>query len=72
MKRMGRNMYAKLTKAVYGTLLGAILFYEKLSKQLIDWGYKPNCYDRCTFSKMIDGNQVTIQFHADDLTGFRL
>jgi hypothetical protein len=27
---------AKLTKAVYNTLLGAILFYEKLSKQLID------------------------------------
>jgi tetrahydromethanopterin S-methyltransferase subunit B len=26
-----KHMYAKLTKAVYGTLLGAILFYEKLS-----------------------------------------
>jgi hypothetical protein len=67
----GRNgkkyIYAKLTKAVYGTLLGAILFYEKLSKQLIDWGYEPNCYDRCTFNKMIDGNQITIQFHVDDL-----
>jgi hypothetical protein len=67
----GRNgkkyIYAKLTKAVYGTLLRAILFYEKLSKQLIDWGYEPNCYDRCTFNKMIDGNQITIQFHVDDL-----
>ena len=67
----GRNgkkyLYAKLTKAVYGTLLGAILFYEKLSKQLVDWGYEKNCYDRCTFNKMIDGNQITIQFHVDDL-----
>jgi hypothetical protein len=62
-----KYVYAKLTKAVYGTLLGAILFYEKLSKQLIDWGYEPNCYDRCTFNKMIDGNQITIQFHVDDL-----
>jgi hypothetical protein len=60
-------VYAKLTKAVYGTLLGAILFYEKLSKQLIDWGYIANCYDRCTFNKMVDGNQITIQFHVDDL-----
>jgi hypothetical protein len=60
-------IYAKLTKAVYGTLLGAKLFHEKLSKQLEDWGYEPNCYDRCTFNKMIDGNQVTIQFHVDDL-----
>jgi hypothetical protein len=62
-----KYIYAKLTKAVYGTLLGAILFYEKLSKQLVDWGYEPNCYDRCTFNKMIDGNQITIQFHVDDL-----
>jgi hypothetical protein len=60
-------LYAKLTKAVYGTLLGAILFYEKLTKQLEDWGYEPNCYDRCTFNKMINGSQVTIQFHVDDL-----
>ena len=37
-----KHMYAKLTKAVYGTLLGAILFYEKLSKQLRDWGYESN------------------------------
>jgi hypothetical protein len=40
-----KYIYANLTKAVYGTLLGAILFYEKLSKQLVDWGYEPNCYD---------------------------
>jgi hypothetical protein len=62
-----KYIYPKLTKAVYGTLLGEILFYEKLSKQLIDWGYEPNCYGRCTFNKMIDGNQITIQFHVDDL-----
>jgi hypothetical protein len=37
-------IYAKLTKAVYGTLLGVIIFYAKLSKQLIDWGYEPNCF----------------------------
>jgi hypothetical protein len=62
-----KYVYAKLTKAVYGTLLGAILFYQKLSKQLEDWGYEPNHYDRCTFNKMVDGNQITIQFHVDDL-----
>jgi hypothetical protein len=62
-----KYVYAKFTKAVYGTLLGAILFYQKLSKQLVDWGYEPNCYDRCTFNKMIDGNQITIQFHVNGL-----
>jgi hypothetical protein len=52
---------------VYGTLLGAILFYEKLCKQLVNWDYVPNYYGRCTFNKMINGNQITIQFHVDDL-----
>jgi hypothetical protein len=66
-KNRKKYIYAKLTKAVYGTLLGAILFYQKLSKQLIEWGYEPNYYDRCTFNKMIDGKQTTIQFHVDDL-----
>jgi hypothetical protein len=63
-----KYVYAKLTKAVYGTLLGAVLFYQKLSKHnCVDWGYEPNCYDQCTFNKMIDGNQITVQFHVDDL-----
>ena len=62
-----KKLYGKLTKAVYGTLLGAILFYEKLSKQLIEWGFQPNPYDQCTFNKMVNGQQVTIQFHVDDL-----
>ena len=29
-------LYGKLEKAVYGTILGAILFYNKLSQQLED------------------------------------
>jgi hypothetical protein len=52
---------------VYGTLLGAILFYQKLSKQLTDWGLVQNNYDPCTFNKTINGEQVTIQFNVDDL-----
>jgi predicted nucleotidyltransferase len=52
---------------VYGTLLGAILFYQRLSTQLNDWGYVQNDYDPCRFNKVINGEQVTIQFHVDDL-----
>jgi len=46
-------MYGKLTKAIYGTLLGAILFYEKLKNQLEDCGFEQNPYDECAF-KMVD------------------
>ena len=55
-KKTGKKkLYGKLTKAVYGTLLGAILFYEKLSKQLTDWEFEPNPYDQCTLNKMVNG-----------------
>ena len=33
-KTSKKNLYGKFTKAVYGTLLGAILSYKKLSGQL--------------------------------------
>ena len=48
-------------------MLGAILFYEKLKKQLEDWDFEQNPYDECTFNKMVDGEQLTVQFHVDDL-----
>ena len=47
--------------------LGAMLFCQKLSGQLYEWGYKYNPYDPCTFNKMVRGKQLTIQFHVDDL-----
>jgi hypothetical protein len=62
-----KSIFARLNKAVYGTLLGAILFYQKLSKQLTDWDYMQKNYDPCTFNRIIYGEQVTIQFHVDDL-----
>ena len=52
---------------MYGTLLGAILFYKKLSGQLYEWGYEQNPYDPCTFNKTVNGEQLTIKFHVGDL-----
>ena len=60
-------MYGKLVKALYDTLLGAIIFYNKLSKHLTDHGFTQNEYDMCTFNKMVNGEQITVQFHVDDL-----
>ena len=62
-----RFLYGKLEKAVYGTILGAIIFYNKLSKQLEDWGFENNAYDECTWNKTVDGEQLTVQAHVDDL-----
>ncbi len=30
-------------------------------------GFDPNPYDLCVFNKMVEGYQVTIAFHVDDL-----
>ena len=60
-------LYGELIKVVYGTLLVAIIFYEKLSKHLLDQGFIINEYDKCTFNKMVNGGQLTVQFHVDDL-----
>ena len=50
-----KRLYGKFNKAVYGKLLEAILFYQKLSGQLYEWRYEQNPYDPCTFNKTIDG-----------------
>ena len=60
-------LYARLKKAVYGTIMASLLFYEKLRAQLIEWGFTENHYDHCTFNKMVEGKQLTVQYHVDDL-----
>ena len=60
-------LYNRLIKEVYGTLLGAITFYNKLSKNLTDHGFIQNKYNMCTFNKMVKGGQITVQFQVDDL-----
>ena len=62
-----RFLYGELKKAVYGTLLAAIIFYNKLSSYLISEGFVQNQYDECTFNKLVNGEQITVQFHVDDL-----
>ena len=53
-------LVGKVTKAIYGTLLRAVLFYNKLKGVLTKMGFGMNEYDECTFNKMINGKQCTI------------
>ena len=62
-----RFLYGKLEKSVYWTILGAILFYNNLSKQLEDWGFEKNPYDELTWNKTVDGENLTVQAHVDNL-----
>jgi hypothetical protein len=60
-------IYVRLTKALYGTLQAALLFWQNLLSQLQEWGFKINPYDFCVANKTVDGEQCTIVWHVDDL-----
>ena len=62
-----RVLYVELIKALYGTLRAALLFWHRLSKKLVDWGFSINPYDLCVANKLIQGSQCTIVWHIDDL-----
>jgi hypothetical protein len=60
-------LYVVLKKALYKTLRAALLFWRRLSSQLVKWGFEANPYDSCVVNKMINGKQCTILWHVDDL-----
>ena len=62
-----KNLYGRVSKAIYGTLLGSRLFFDKLTGQLKDWGFEQNNYGECTWNTTVEGEELTCQFHADDL-----
>lgn len=74
-------LYAELEKVLYGILRGALLFWEKVTSQLIEWGFEVNPYDWCVAKKWVecelededeDGNpekvwaKLTIGWHVED------
>ena len=62
-----RILYVAMSKALYGMLDSAILYYRKFRKDLEDHGYEVNPYDPCVANKRIDGKQHTVCWHVDDL-----
>ena len=61
------SLIVKLTKALYGCIESAKLWYQEISKTLISAGYEVNKKDICVFNKTVDGIQCTITLHVDDL-----
>ena len=61
-------MYVCLSKAMYGTLKAALLYYRKLSKKLIEYRFVINPYNPCVTNKWTDEGQLTVVWHVDDMT----
>jgi hypothetical protein len=60
-------LYVKMLKAMYRLLRSALLFYRKLGKDLEGNGFKLNPYDPCVANMIINGKQMTVCWHVDDL-----
>eukprot|EP00804_Cyclotella_cryptica_P030257 CCRYP_017126-RA/>CCRYP_017126-RA protein AED:0.35 eAED:0.30 QI:0/0/0/1/1/1/2/0/455 len=60
-------MFVKMQKAMYGMLRSSLLFYQKLVDDLETFGFELNPYDPCVANKMVNGEQMTLTWHVDDL-----
>ncbi|KAL7564335.1 hypothetical protein ACA910_007187 [Epithemia clementina (nom. ined.)] len=67
METGNKVLYVFVTKAIYGMLVSALLFYKKLKKDLEEIGFKVNPYDLCIANRVINGKQHTVTWHVDDL-----
>jgi hypothetical protein len=67
MENGNKVLYVHLTRALYGMLISALLFYKKLKKDLISYGFTINPYDPCVANKVVDATQLTVSWHVDDL-----
>jgi hypothetical protein len=62
-------LYVKLSKAIYGLLKSALLINRKFVKDLKNYEtpFTINPYDPCVANATINGKQMTITWHVDDL-----
>ena len=62
-----RVLYVQVLRALYGMLISAILWYNKLRKDLEEIGFDFNPYDPCIANRIVKKKQQTVRFHVDDL-----
>ena len=60
-------MYVRLSKAMYGTLKAALLYYRKLSKELKEYGFVINPYNPFVANKWTSKGRLTVVWHVDDM-----
>ena len=56
-----------MSKALFYLLTSALDFYNKLCSNLEGNGSEINPYDPCVANKMINGKQMTVILHVDNL-----
>ena len=60
-------LYVEAINALYGIMKAALLFYITFVKNLKSVGFQLNPYDPCVANKIVDGAQLTVFWHINDL-----
>jgi hypothetical protein len=60
-------LYLRLQKALHGMMKRTLLFYRKLFAKLCDMGFEIYPYNPCVVNKIVNGTQMTVRWHVDDL-----
>jgi hypothetical protein len=60
-------IYVRLSRALYGCLESAKLWYQNLRLTLEDAGFVANAHDCCVFNKGTAQDQITVCIHVDDM-----
>ena len=60
-------LYVHITQVIYGMLVSAMLFYCKFTKALLSYGFELSPYNPCVVNKMVNGEQLTVCWHVDNL-----
>ena len=60
MEKSGKVLYLRLTKALYGCMQSALLWYNTFKEALLKMGFVLNSYNPCVANKVIQGHQCTI------------
>jgi len=65
--RKDGTLVVRIIKALYGLIESAKSWYLLIKSFLMADGFVANPLDECVFNKVVDGQQVTILLHVDDL-----
>jgi hypothetical protein len=60
-------LFVQMHQALYGMMRSTLLFYQKFVHDLESKGFIINPYDPCVANKMVNGKQMTVGWHVDDL-----
>ena len=62
----------EVLKAIHGALKAALLFCKKFVTDIKSISFEINPHNPCVANKLIDGKQITICWHIDDVKASHL